>query len=187
MTRYAMVMDQRRCIGCSSYTIACRTWNELPIDIIYNPVVSNGAEGVWPHVHMTFQPLICMHCDKPACVPACPTGASRQDDDGIVWVEPSQCMGCKVCANACPYGARDMNEHEGYIRKCTFCKDRVREGEQPFCVMTCHQKARTFGDLDDPNSEVSKLVNSYYTEQVYPEVGTEPMIYYIPDLGGTVQ
>lgn len=106
---------------------------------------------------------------------------------GIVWVEPSQCMGCKVCANACPYGARDMNEHEGYIRKCTFCKDRVREGEQPFCVMTCHQKARTFGDLDDPNSEVSKLVNSYYTEQVYPEVGTEPMIYYIPDLGGTVQ
>lgn len=79
MTRYAMVMDQRRCIGCSSCTIACRTWNELPIDIIYNPVVSNGAEGVWPHVHMTFQPLICMHCDKPACVPACPTGASRQD------------------------------------------------------------------------------------------------------------
>ena len=75
MTRYAMVMDQRRCIGCSSCTIACRTWNELPIDIIYNPVVSNGAEGVWPHVHMTFQPLICMHCDKPACVPACPAGA----------------------------------------------------------------------------------------------------------------
>lgn len=58
MTRYAMVMDQRRCIGCSSCTIACRTWNELPIDIIYNPVVSNGAEGVWPHVHMTFTPLI---------------------------------------------------------------------------------------------------------------------------------
>lgn len=68
------IMDQRRCIGCSSCTIACRTWNELPIDIIYNPVVSNGAEGVWPHVHMTFTPLICMHCDKPACVPACPTG-----------------------------------------------------------------------------------------------------------------
>ena len=122
MTRYAMVMDQRRCIGCSSCTIACRTWNELPIDVIYNPVVQNGAEGVWPHVHMTFSPLICMHCDKPACVPACPTGASRQDEDGIVWVEPSQCMACKVCANACPYGARVMNEEEGYIRKCTFCK-----------------------------------------------------------------
>ena len=184
MTRYAMVMDTRRCIGCHSCTIACRTWNELPIDIIYCPVTSAGATGTWPNVHLTHNPQISMHCEKPACVPACPTGASRQDDDGIVWVEPTQCMGCKVCANACPYGARDMNEHEGFIRKCTFCKDRVRKGLQNYCVQTCHQKARIFGDLDDPNSEVSKLVGKYDTERTFEEMGTEPMVFYIKDLGG---
>lgn len=184
MTRYAMVMDTRRCIGCSSCTIACRTWNELPIDVIYNPVVSAGCEGTWPNVHLTFNPMICMHCAKPACVPSCPTGASRQDDDGIVWVKYEHCMGCKVCANACPYGARDYNEEEGFMRKCTFCKDRVREGEQPHCVKTCHQKARIFGDLDDPDSEVFKLVNSLRTERLQEDLGTDPQVYYIRDLGG---
>ena len=107
MTRYAMVMDTRRCIGCHSCTIACRTWNELPVDVIYNPVVSEGAVGQWPNVHLNFTPMICMHCAKPACVPACPTGASRQDEDGIVWVEPTQCMGCKVCHFPnCTFGRR---------------------------------------------------------------------------------
>ena len=75
MTRYAMVMDTRRCIGCQSCTIACRTWNELPIDIIYNPVVSEGAEGTWPNVHKSWQPLLCMHCENPECVKVCPTEA----------------------------------------------------------------------------------------------------------------
>ena len=183
MTRYAMIMDTRRCIGCHSCTIACRTWNELPVDIIYNPVVSEGAVGEWPNVHLNFTPLICMHCAKPACVPACPTGASRQDADGIVWVEPTQCMGCKVCANACPYGARDYNKKEGWIRKCTFCKERTRAGFQTHCVQTCHQKARIFGDLDDPNSEAAKLVNNSYCERIFPELGTDPQIYYIRDTG----
>ena len=184
MTRYAMVMDTRRCVGCQSCTVACRTWNELPVDIIYNPVVSDGAQGVWPNLHLTFTPEICHHCAHPACVPACPTGASRQDDDGIVWVEYTQCMGCKVCGNACPYGARVFNEHEGYMRKCTYCKDRTRRGLQTYCVQTCHQNARIFGDLDDPNSEVSKLVNSLYTERLMEDLGTEPQTYYIRDLGG---
>ena len=93
-------------------------------------------------------------------------------------------MGCKVCANACPYGARDYTKSEGFMRKCTFCKDRVREGEQPYCVKTCHQKARIFGDLDDPNSEVSKLVGKFKTERIHEDLGTEPQVYYIRDLGG---
>lgn len=184
MTRYAMVIDKRRCIGCQSCTVACRTWNDLPMDIIYNPVITEGVQGTWPNVHWTWTPTLCNHCENPPCVPCCPTKASQQDEDGIVWVDPNKCMGCKVCANSCPYGARDMNHKEGYIRKCTFCKDRVREGENPYCVNTCHQKARIFGDLDDPESEVSKLVGSLETETLYPELGTNPQVYYIPDLGG---
>lgn len=184
MTRYAMVMDQRRCIGCQSCTVACRTWNDLPMDIIYNPVVSEGVVGKWPNVHVTYTPLLCMHCDNPPCVGCCPCNASQQDDNGTVWVDQDKCMGCKVCVNACPYGARDVHEEEGFVRKCTFCRDRVAEGDQPYCVATCHQKARIFGDLDDPNSEVSLLVNSVTTTRLFEELGTNPQVYYIPALGG---
>ena len=188
MTRYAMVMDQRRCIGCQSCTVACRTWNDLPMDILYNPVVTEGVIGSWPHVHQTFTPLICMHCDNPPCTICCPCKASLQDEDGIVWVDETKCMACKVCVNSCPYGARDTSGldplFKSYVRKCTFCKDRVREGDLPYCVHTCHQKARIFGDLDDPNSDVFKLVNSLTTERIFPELGTDPQVYYIPYLGG---
>jgi Fe-S-cluster-containing dehydrogenase component len=152
---------------------------------MYNPVVSEGVQGEFPHVHQTFTPLICMHCDNPPCTICCPCKASHQDEDGVVWVDETKCMGCKVCVNSCPYGARDTTAFgKGYVRKCTFCKDRVREGEQPYCVASCHQKARTFGDLDDPTSDVSILINSVVTERIFPELGTDPQVYYIPDLGG---
>ena len=194
MTRYCMVIDQRRCIGCHSCTVACRTWNDLPMDIIYNPVVSEGVKGTFPHVHRNWTPLLCMHCEHPACVPCCPTGASQQDPDGTVWVDYKKCMGCKVCVNACPYGMRDVSHmvrrFDEYVRKCTFCRDKRHLAEQygktvePYCVQTCHQKARIFGDLDDPNSEVSKLIGSGETVRLFEELGTEPQIYYIPCAGG---
>ncbi len=189
MAHYGMVMDQRRCIGCQSCTVACRAWNDLPLDIIYNPVVTEGVQGAYPNVHETWTPLICMHCVNAPCVACCPTGASQKDPDtGIVFVDSAKCMGCKVCVNACPYGARDtsgMVSHlEGYVRKCNFCRDRVARGEQPYCVATCHQRARIFGDLDDPGSDISKLVGSVGTYRLLEEYGTEPSVYYIPDLGG---
>lgn len=191
MTRYCMVIDQRRCIGCHSCTAACRMWNELPDDMIYNPVLNEGVTGEWPNVHRNWLPTLCMHCEKPPCVPCCPTGASQQDDDGVVWIDYNKCMACKVCVNACPYGMRDQSKlqprlHQ-FIRKCTFCKDHraAEPGKMPYCVATCHQKARIFGDLDDPESEVSKLVNSVDTIRLLEDLGTGPQIYYIPSLGGT--
>ena len=192
MTRMVMVIDQRRCIGCQSCTVACRTWNDLPMDIIYNPVLCEGTKGTWPNVHRNYLPTLCMHCENPECVPCCPTGASQQDEDGTVWVDYKKCMGCKVCVNACPYGMRDtstspyVKRFDQYVRKCTFCRDRRRDepGKDPYCVQTCHQKARIFGDLDDPNSEVAKLIGSTETFRLLEELGTEPQIYYIPDLGG---
>ena len=190
MTRYAMVIDKRRCIGCHSCTVACRTWNKLPIDIIYNPVLTEGVKGTWPNVHREWTPMLCQHCAKPACVPACPTGASIQDEDGTVWVDYKKCMACKVCVNACPYGMRDVSKTEEFfhrfVRKCTFCRNarQLDPDAQPYCVKTCHQKARIFGDLDDPNSEVSKIVASVKTKRLLEDLGTEPQIYYVPDMGG---
>ena len=190
MTRYCMVIDQRRCIGCHSCTAACRMWNELPDDIIYNAVLTEGVQGEWPNVHKNWLPTLCMHCEKPACVPCCPTGASQQDDDGVVWIDYNKCMACKVCVNACPYGMRDQSKMQPrlhqFIRKCTFCRDHraAEPDKQPYCVATCHQKARIFGDLDDPESEVSKLVSSVETFRLLEDLGTGPQIYYIPALGG---
>ena len=190
MARMCMVIDKRRCIGCHSCTVACRTWNQLPIDIVYNPVLSEGTRGKFPKVHRTWTPMLCQHCAKPACVPACPTGASIQDEDGTVWVDYKKCMACKVCVNACPYGMRDVSKTEEFfhrfVRKCTFCRNarQLDPDAQPYCVKTCHQKARIFGDLDDPNSEVSKIVASVKTERLLEDLGTEPQIYYVPDMGG---
>ena len=191
MTRYAMCIDLHRCVGCHSCSVACRTWNDLPMDIIYNPVLGGVCEGTWPNVHRNYLPTLCMHCKNPECVPCCPTGASQQDEDGVVWVDSKICMGCKVCVNACPYGMRDtshmVRRFDEFVRKCTFCKERreMEPGADPYCVQTCHQKARTFGDIDDPDSEISKLIGRSDTFRLLEELGTDPQIYYIPDMGGT--
>lgn len=179
MARYAMVIDSRRCIGCHSCTVACRVNNELPLEMIYNPVTIVGPVGVFPHVHMAHLPLLCMHCANPPCVDACPTGASQQRPDGIVWVDGNKCVGCKACVMACPYGARIPNPEKGTVQKCDFCKERAEEGQVPYCVKTCHQKARIFGDLDDVNSEVYKLVHGEPSVRLLKELGTEPYVFYL--------
>jgi len=179
MPRYAMVLDTRRCIGCHSCTVACRVHNNLPLEMIYNPVATVGPTGVFPYVQMTHLPLLCMHCENPPCVDVCPARASQQRSDGIVWVDPQKCVGCLACVMACPYGARIKNEELGIVQKCNFCKDRVDQGLLPHCVKTCHQKARTFGDLDDVTSEVYKLVNAEHAVRLLAELGTRPSVYYI--------
>jgi Fe-S-cluster-containing dehydrogenase component len=181
MTRYAIVLDTRRCIGCQSCTVACRVNNKLPIDMIYNPVTTVGPTGVFPDLHMVHIPLLCMHCANPLCVECCPSGASQQRADGIVWVDEDKCVGCKACVMACPYGARIPNHETGVVQKCDFCSERLAVGKEPHCVKTCHQRARIFGDLDDKTSEVYKLVNRERVTRLLPELGTEPYAFYILD------
>ena len=132
-------------------------------------------------------PKSCLHCEDAACVTVCPTGASyKRAEDGIVLVNESLCIGCKLCSWACPYGAREFDADEGVMKKCTLCIDRiynenlVPEERQPACVMVCPTKARFFGDLGDPNSAVSELVATRGGKDLMPELGYRPVNKYLP-------
>jgi molybdopterin-containing oxidoreductase family iron-sulfur binding subunit len=148
--------------------------------------------------------MLCMHCKNPECVKVCPTGASYQREDGIVAVDKNKCVGCRYCIVACPYNARTMvtkiqpyhagkeftpyervalSRHQlGVVGKCDFCASRVEERKEPSCVQTCPGRARIFGDLDDPESEVSKLIARRSPRQLLPEMGTDPSVYYIEEV-----
>ena len=115
----------------------------------------------------------------------CPSpGALYRTAEGAVAFNQDKCIGCKACIQACPYHARHLNRATGVVQKCDFCKERAREGLEPYCVQTCHQRARIFGDLDDPQSAVSRLLNSIHSVQLLPELGTDPQVYYIVYNGG---
>jgi molybdopterin-containing oxidoreductase family iron-sulfur binding subunit len=153
-------------------------------------------------------PTLCMQCTEPECLKVCPTGATQQNEFGVVTVDQNLCMGCKYCMMACPYGQRHtvdewetyfpdaeggMDVYQQYAKarweekngygmatKCDFCTDRVGEGKKPACVQSCPAKARIFGDLDDPESEVSILIRRERGFQLNPEFGTDPSVYYLP-------
>ena len=132
-------------------------------------------------------PRSCLHCEQPACVTVCPTGASyKRAEDGIVLVDEAKCIGCKLCSWACPYGAREYSPVEGVMKKCTLCIDRIynenlEEAErQPACVQACPTKARHFGDLGDPESKVSKLVAARGGVDLMPTLGYKPVNQYLP-------
>jgi len=199
--KYGMVIDLRRCVGCNACTIACKQQNGTPPGVFYSHV--NIYEvGKYPNAKQKSLPVLCNHCDDPACVNVCPVGASQKLPNGIVTVDADKCIGCRYCQVACPYDVRQFfgsndqgyypdkgltayekavySQHQvGTVGKCDFCADRVAEGQLPACVLTCPAKARYFGDLDDPNSEVSRLIvaNDAYT--LKPEEGTLPNVYYI--------
>jgi Fe-S-cluster-containing dehydrogenase component len=179
MTRCAMAVDLRRCVGCQSCTVACQVGNDVPIGMLWSFVTTVGPQGTFPTVSLYNLPIMCMHCENPSCVTCCPTGASHQREDGIVLVDADKCVGCKACVMACPYGQRMPNVERGIVQKCTFCVERISQGKQPYCVANCHQHARVFGDLDNENSEVFKLVHTRPTMQLLSELGTRPQVYYI--------
>jgi Fe-S-cluster-containing dehydrogenase component len=145
-----------------------------------------AAEALQPAMTLHF-PRSCLHCEEPACVTVCPTGASyKRAEDGIVLVDESKCIGCKLCSWACPYGAREYSAVEGVMKKCTLCIDRIYnenlpEAErQPACVQACPTRARHFGDLADPQSKVSKLVAERGGVDLMAELGYKPTNKYLP-------
>ncbi len=215
MTRWGMVIDLRKCVGCYACMVSCKQDHFLPPNIFWNRLVV-GETGKYPTVTKQLYPVLCNHCDEAACVKACPTGATSKREDGLVSINYDECVGCRYCLIACPYQQRTyysdgkkeyfpgqgLTELEligqelyplqpGTVIKCNFCMERIDQGlakglrpgadreATPVCVNACPPKARTFGDLNDPDSEISTLIKQRQGLQLHPEYGTDPSVYYV--------
>ena len=182
--RYGFVMDLSRCIDCRACLVACSVENKVPMNHTRIWVKDLGVKGQFPNLQRTFVPYNCMHCENPPCIDVCVSGATyKNKDNGLVLVDQEACIGCGFCVEACPYGARYLDEKRGVVDKCNGCIQRLEVGQEPACVATCVGGARMFGDLNDPNSEVSvALKNTGKIQRLDYEKGnvdTEPNIYYI--------
>jgi tetrathionate reductase subunit B len=177
--QYGMLIDLRKCVGCQSCSIACKSEFDVPLGVTRS-WVEYVEKGVYPNVGRTFLPRLCNHCSDPPCVSVCPTGATyKREQDGIVIVDTGVCIGCKYCILACPYDARFLNPVTRFADKCDFCIHRVAKGLTPSCVNTCPAGARVFGDLNDPDSLISKTIAQNRVSVLRPEMGTQPNVYYI--------
>ncbi len=203
--KLGLVIDLDTCVGCHACAVACKEWNSGgiagpltdenpygadPFGVWFNRVHSYEIEALdaigQPATTLHF-PRSCLHCEQPACVSVCPTGASyKRAEDGIVLVDEDKCIGCKLCSWACPYGAREYSQVEGVMKKCTLCVDRIynenipEESRQPACVQACPTRARHFGDLGDPDSPISLLVAARNGVDLMPELGYAPVNKYLP-------
>jgi len=212
--KWGMVIDTRKCVGCSACTVACKVENKEPPGVVYRPVVV-AVHGDYPNLSATFLPRPCMQCENPPCVKVCPVGATFKRPDGVIAIDYDVCIGCRYCITTCPYQARTFDWGLNYTdgtpaieyydiwtsfeygvdkwdrpvdsrkspkfntRKCHFCIHRLESGMLPACVTTCIGRATYFGDLNDPDSLVSKLLREQGVSRLKEELGTEPKVYYI--------
>ena len=179
--RYAIVLDIGRCLDCKACTVACKAENFVPLgpDNYRNWVTEERLRGSYPHLGQDFSPGQCMQCGNTPCKRVCPTRATGVGPGGIITVENEKCIGCKYCMTACPYNARYYNEELGAVDKCTFCAHRIAQGRLPACVETCPTRVRTFGDLNDSESAVSRLLVKNPHRVLKPEMGTKPFLFYL--------
>jgi len=177
--KYAMVIDVNRCTCCHGCTIACLSENNVP-DGYYRSWVKKIAKGRFPDTSFHFLPRLCNQCEDAPCLNLCPTGATyRSKEDGVVHVNRDICVGCHVCIEACPYGARFFNPITRTADKCDFCYHRITQGMEPACVTACTGRARIFGDLNDPKSEISIYLNSHPALTIRADLDTRPKVHYV--------
>lgn len=213
MTRYVMVADLNRCVGCQTCTASCKQTNATLPGVQWRKVLDIEM-GTYPNVDRLFMPVGCQHCSDPPCMSVCPSTATGQRADGLVTIDYDICIGCSYCAVACPYQARYKVETPrfaygdtptdneairfdakriGVAQKCTFCSDRIDAGlakgltpgvdpeASPACVNACIADALKFGDLEDMESNVSKLLIEKSWFRMHEELGTNPGFYYLWD------
>jgi molybdopterin-containing oxidoreductase family iron-sulfur binding subunit len=211
--KWGLAIDMSKCqaaTGCRDCMAACHTAHNIP-DI---PNPDEEIKWIWPEDYAgTFPgqgseaylrqdlkekqfPVLCNHCENPACVRVCPTQATYKRTDGIVMMDYHRCIGCRYCMAACPYGARSFNfqnprpyvkevnpdyptREKGVVEKCTLCVERLAQGLEPACLGACKHGALIFGDLNDPGSSIRKALSGTYAIRRRPELGTEPKVYYL--------
>lgn len=205
--RWAFVVDTTRCIGCGRCVWACKQENDVPWGASHNRTwveryvrtadgetyvdspeagINGFASAPLPEeaqgkeiVKSFFVPKLCNQCEHPPCVQVCPVAATYQAKGGAVLVNRDTCIGCRYCIQACPYGARYLLPDQKVVDKCTWCYHRITKGLKPACVEVCPVQARLFGDLDDPESDVSKVLAEKRTGVLKEDLGTEPQVHYV--------
>jgi tetrathionate reductase subunit B len=177
--KYGMVIDTNRCIGCHGCTIACKSENNVP-EGVFRSWVMQIIKGKYPQVKNHLLPRLCNNCEDAPCLNDCPTGATyRTPEDGVVHVDREKCVGCHTCVLACPYNSRFINPLTGTADKCDFCYHRITKGLLPACVDACTGKARIFGDMNDPQSEVSLYLAKYPVQGLRTYLDTKPKVHYV--------
>ncbi|MFC1671146.1 4Fe-4S dicluster domain-containing protein [Spirochaetota bacterium] len=201
MARYGMVIDLKKCIGCTACVVACKSEHNSPTGV-FNTTILEKEMGIYPNSTRIFLPVMCNHCEKPTCVDVCPTGASYQRDDGVVLVDYDKCTGCSACIEHCPYQVRsnvkdnrrlffdgktafERPVHDkipnNVAAKCDLCYHKIDQGEEPACAAICMTEARIFGDLDDKDSKICRQIELHEGWTMLPDEETEPKVYYIGD------
>lgn len=182
MSHNCIVVNLDRCTGCFGCEIACKMENNVALGQRWSKVFTVGPVGEYPNMTRYALPTMCQQCKDAPCVHVCPTGASYRDSNtNVVLVDKEKCIGCKYCMMACPYGVRSWNKTEKCVEKCTLCGQLTSAGKLPACVKSCAAGARFYGDLDDPNSDVSKELAKYPSEAVHTleDQGNGPCMHYI--------
>ncbi len=178
MTKYAFVIDQRKCIGCHACTVACKAEHDVPIGV-YRTWVKYVEKGEFPNSRRYFLVNRCNHCDDAPCVTICPTKALFKREDGIVDFDSSRCIGCKSCMQACPYDALYIDPYSHTAAKCNYCAHRTEIGLEPACVIVCPERAIIAGDMNNPASEIARIIAHEPVRVRKPEQGTRPKVFYL--------
>jgi Fe-S-cluster-containing dehydrogenase component/formate-dependent nitrite reductase membrane component NrfD len=176
--QYGFVIDNRKCIGCHACTEACKAEHDVPVGV-NRTWVKQVEKGVFPETRRLFSVLRCNHCSNAPCVTICPTQALFIREDGIVDFDNRRCIGCKSCMQACPYDALYIDPETHTAAKCNYCAHRIDVGLEPACVNVCPEHAIISGDLDDPSSEIARLVAREQVTARRTDKGTMPNLFYI--------